>query len=373
MSSNPAFDEQMMQRALELAGRGRGRVEPNPLVGAVIVDEHGTILGEGWHEYYGGPHAEIRALEQSRGAASGATLYVTLEPCCHFGKTPPCSQAIIAAGIVRVVAAMRDPNPRVDGVGIEELRSAGITVETGLLAKEASRLVAPFVKLITRQKPWFLAKWAMTLDGKIATRTGHSQWISNESSRNIVHQLRGRMDGILVGVATALVDDPSLTARPPGPRQATRIIVDSTARLPVNSRLVETARQTPVLLLTTVNADTDRCERLRAMGVEVVQIDSDPHGKCGVESVAVELGRRRLTNVLVEGGSQILGAFFDRNLIDEVHTFISPKIVGGLTALTPVAGIGMAWIPQHSSLDEPVVELVGEDVYIHGLLKRAEQ
>lgn len=371
MSSNRPFDEQMMRRALELAGRGLGRVEPNPLVGAVVVDPKGTILGEGWHEYYGGPHAEVRALEGLGTAASGATLYVTLEPCCHFGKTPPCSQAVIAAGIRRVVTAMRDPNPRVDGGGIQELLNAGVQVETGILEHEARRLVAPFMMLMTQQRPWFLAKWAMTLDGKIATRTGHSKWISNERSRNVVHELRGRMDGILVGAGTALADDPSLTARPAGPRQAVRIVIDSAARLPLTSQLVSTASEVPVLLFATRKAAPERCEQLSEAGVEVVVVSEDSRQHCDVTAVAAELGRRRMTNVLIEGGSGIHGAFFEHQLIDELHAFISPKLVGGTQALTPIGGRGIDFVPELASLESPSVELLDGDVYIHGLLKKA--
>src|SRR5262245_31687444 len=209
---NRASDEPWMRRALELAEQGRGHVEPNPLVGAVVVRD-GRVVGEGWHQKFGGPHAEVFALAAAGEAARGATLYVSLEPCCHFGKTPPCSEAIIQAGIARVVAALRDPFPKVDGGGFKVLRAAGIQVTEGVGESAARRLNAPFVTLVTVGRPHVHAKWAMTLDGKIATRTGHSQWISNEASRRLVHLLRGFMDGILVGIGTALADNPQLTAR----------------------------------------------------------------------------------------------------------------------------------------------------------------
>ena len=366
MSDAKIFDELMMRRAIELARRGQGLVEPNPAVGAIVVDSSETILGEGWHQKYGGPHAEVHALDEAGTAARGATLYVTLEPCCHFGKTPPCSRAVIAAGIRRVVIAVRDPNPRVDGGGIEELRSAGLVVEVGILEQEAKRLVAPFINLITLHRPWFHAKWAMTLDGKIATRTGHSKWITNEASRAIVHQLRGRMDGILVGIGTALADNPALTARPKGSRIATRIVIDSYARLPVESQLAQTVSEAPVLVLTSANAPSDRCSRLREAGVEVLMIESDSNGRPDLNAVSREFGRRRFTNVLVEGGGQMLGAFFDNRLIAEVHTFIASKVIGGSDAHSPLAGRGLDSMTDCPSIDQPVVEMLGSDIYLHG-------
>lgn len=364
------FAEAMMRRALGLAERGQGFVEPNPAVGAVIVDDSGQILGEGWHQKFGGPHAEIHALAAAGSAARGATMFVTMEPCCHFGKTPPCSKAVIAAGIRKVIVATRDPAPHVDGGGIEELRQAGIEVEVGLLERQANRLVAPFVQLATRRLPWIHGKWAMTLDGKIASRTGRSQWISNEASRATVHRLRGRMDAILVGIGTVLADDPLLTARPAGPRLATRIVIDSKARIPVDSQLMQTCSQSPVLIITTPQASPGPCDALRAAGAEVLIVDSNSDGHPDLGLVATALGQRQLTNVLVEGGSQILGAFFDAGLFDEVHVFIAPKLVGGSDAKGPVAGCGMDSIPVQSSLEEPTIELLDGDIYLRGPVRK---
>ena len=223
------FDSRMMLRALELARRGEGIVEPNPMVGCVVVQGE-EIVGEGWHQRFGGPHAEIEALRAAGAKATGATLYVTLEPCCHHGQTPPCSDAVIQAGIGRVVAAMRDPFPKVAGGGIQQLMSAGIDVEVGLHEQEARELNAPYLKLLATGRPWVIAKWAMTLDGKLATKTGDSKWISGEASRRVVHELRGRVDAIVVGRRTAALDDPLLTARlekGSPPRIATRIVLDS--------------------------------------------------------------------------------------------------------------------------------------------------
>jgi len=366
MSTALPFADSIMRRALELARRGTGSVEPNPAVGAVIVDDDGRVLGEGWHQKYGGPHAEVHAIVAAGTAARGANLFVTLEPCCHYGKTPPCSKAVIAAGLKRVFVAMRDPAPHVDGGGIQELREAGIDVQVGLLEPDALRLVAPFVQMVTLGRPWFHAKWAMTLDGKIASRTGHSQWITNTASRAVVHRLRGRMDAILVGIGTALADDPLLTARPAGPRIATRIVIDSKLRLPVDTQLVKTVSQAPVLVVTTNSAPSDRIDCLRAAGVEVLAIESDQTGRPSLLVLAHELGRRRLTNVLIEGGSEIAGAFFDAGLVNEVHTFIAPKLLGGRSALSPIAGMGLEAVPDLGSIDHPEIDILEGDVYIHG-------
>lgn len=364
-----ARPEEVMRRALELARRGLGSVEPNPMVGAVLVDDRLNLLGEGWHERYGGPHAEINALAQAGSKANGATLFVTLEPCCHFGKTPPCSRAVSAAGVRKVVAAMHDPAPHVQGGGIAELRAAGIEVEIGLLEAEAQRLVAPFVKLMTTGRPWVHAKWAMTLDGKLASRTGHSQWISNEASRRVVHQLRGRMDGIVVGIGTVLADDPLLTARPSGPRVATRIVVDSQARLPLTSQLARTASAAPVLVAVRNDTPPARIHALQELGIEVLPFPSEPESpRVSLRHLLDELGRRRLTNLLVEGGSQLLGAFFDQSLIDEVHAFLAPKLVGGSIAPTPMAGLGLERIPEIPQFDRVEIEVLEGDVYVHGRL-----
>ncbi len=365
--------ESIMRHACNLARRGSGMVEPNPAVGAVIVDDSGRILGEGWHQKFGGPHAEIHAIAAAGISARGATLFVTLEPCCHFGKTPPCSQAVIAAGLRRVVIATRDPAPHVDGGGIAELRAAGIEVEVGLLEADARRLIAPFIQLMFDQRPWFHAKWAMTLDGKIAAHTGHSQWISNEASRVVVHQLRGRMDGILIGIGTALTDDPLLTARPAGPRFATRILVDSSARLPLESQLVRTCHESPVLVITTAAAPREQQLMLEQAGVEVVQIDADAAGHPDLRLLAAELGRRKMTNVLLEGGGTLLGSFFDACLVDEVHAFIAPKIVGGARAKSPVLGQGLETIPAVASLEDPEIEVLDGDLYLHGPVRKPLQ
>ena len=363
-------DEAVMRHALALAARGLGRVEPNPMVGAVLVDGARNLIAEGFHERFGGSHAEANALAAAGDRARGATLFVTLEPCCHFGKTPPCSRAVIAAGVKRVVAATGDPAPHVAGGGFAELRAAGVETEVGLCGDEARRLIAPFVTLTTLGRPFVHAKWAMTLDGKIASRTGHSKWISNAESRRVTHGLRGRMDAIVVGAATALADDPLLTARPPGPRTPVRIVIDARAVLPFDSHLVRTASESPVLLATTERGDPERLRELTAGGVESFVLPGNPAGRVPLDALLAELGRRRMTNVLVEGGSRLLGNLFDARLIDEVHVFLAPKLVGGADAPSPFGGRGLDRVPDVSQLDDVEMTPLGDNVYVRGLVRR---
>lgn len=361
-----ANDERWMARAIELAERGRGLVEPNPLVGAVVVRD-GQIVGEGWHQLFGEAHAEVNALKAAGDMSQGATIYVTLEPCCHHGKTPPCTDALLRAGVARVVAAMADPFPQVAGRGAEQLREAGVDIEIGLLGDEAARQNAPYLRLLSSGRPYVHAKWAMSLDGKIATRTGDSRWISNESSRRIVHELRGRMDGILVGIGTALADDPQLTARPPGPRVPKRIVLDATAKLPLASKLVQTAREIPVLIAVGMGADPARLEALRGAGCEILVFPEANPGLIDVSALLQELGKRRWTNLLVEGGSQVFAAFFESDAIDEVHAFMAPTLVGGRDAPSPLGGLGVAAMADALRLQEVQMRIVDGDVYIRGV------
>lgn len=366
-----------MRRALELAARGEGFVEPNPMVGAVVVDSEGRLLGDGFHERFGGPHAEINALQQTGDAARGATLFLTLEPCSHHGKTPPCVDAVIAAGIGRVVVGAEDPNPQVAGEGIARLRGAGIALETGLLRDECERLIAPFAKWIATGMPWVHAKWAMTLDGRIATRTGHSQWISNPSSREIVHRLRGRMDAVIVGAETAARDDPLLTARPAGPRTAVRVVVSRSGRLDPNSQLALTARDVPVLVTRLESANIADEDKLQSQGVEIVRLPERRAGSVSdlspdLRELLRTLARRHATNVLVEGGGRLLGSLFDAGLIDEFHVFVAPKFAGGDAAVSPLGGIGRDWVPELADLAEARVEIFDGDVYIHGRVAKPQ-
>ena len=335
-------DEAAMLRALDFARRGIGAVEPNPAVGAVLIDSNRQFISAGFHTQFGAPHAEVEAIRAAGDETQGATLYVTLEPCSHHGKTPPCADGVIAAGIRKVVVATVDPAPHVAGQGIEKLRAAGIEVVVGVCEAAARELISPFVKLQLQQQPFVHAKWAMTLDGKIASRTGSSKWISNEKSREVVHQLRGRMDAIITGIGTVLADDPLLTVRPAGIRTPVRVVLDSRGRLPIDSQLVQTAGEVPVLLFTTDAAGEEHLQQLAERGVEVIQTSRSSEGRhlCLTE-VLQNLGQRQFTNVLLEAGSGIMGAFCDAEAIDEVHCFVAPKLIGGAGALSPVGGLGL--------------------------------
>jgi diaminohydroxyphosphoribosylaminopyrimidine deaminase/5-amino-6-(5-phosphoribosylamino)uracil reductase len=357
-----------MARALELAARGRGAVEPNPMVGCVVA--HGAeIIGEGYHRRFGGPHAEVEALSVAGSRAAGATLYVTLEPCCHHGKTPPCTQAILAAGIRRVVAAMSDPFPQVAGRGADELRKAGVEVEIGLDEVAAKKLNAPYLKLLRTGRPWVIAKWAMTLDGKLATTTGDSRWISSEASREVVHQLRGRVDAIVVGLGTARADDPQLTARPAGLRTAVRVVVDDRAALGLDSVLVRTARESPVLVYVAAEAPDERVEQLRDAGCEVIVSPATTRAD-RLDALLDEFGDRRFTNVLVEGGTTLFGEFFDRDLVDEVHVFTAPKIIGGRRAAAAVGGVGIPAVANARKLVDVEMKILDGDVFMTGRINR---
>ena len=358
-----------MQRALELAAQGQGYVEPNPMVGCVIV-QGAEIIGEGWHRRFGEAHAEIEALRMAGRRAAGATMVVTLEPCCHQGKTPACTRAILQSGVRRVVVAQRDPFPQVDGGGLSELRSGGIEVEVGLLEAQARRLNAPYLKLLETGIPWIIAKWAMTLDGKTATQSGSSQWISGEPARRVVHQLRGRVDAIMVGRETALLDDPRLTARPPGPRVALRAVADTRGTIPSQNQLVRTAREVPVLVAVGPEVSESERQRLAESGCEVFVCQAENYAE-RLDELLREFGRRRLTNVLVEGGGRLLGSLLDARRIDEVHVFLAPKLVGGAGARTPIAGQGIEEISQAIPLDSPEIEQVGPDIHVHGRLLRS--
>jgi diaminohydroxyphosphoribosylaminopyrimidine deaminase/5-amino-6-(5-phosphoribosylamino)uracil reductase len=352
-----------MRRALAEAERGRGFVEPNPLVGAAIVRE-GCLLGLGHHADFGGPHAEIAALSAVEEPVRGATLYVTLEPCCHEGKTPPCTNAILRAGMARVVAAMIDPFPSVAGGGLAQLRAAGLEVEVGLDEERARLLNAPYLKRLTTGRPYVIAKWAMTLDGRTATASGDSRWISGRRSRALVHELRGRMDAVIVGIGTVLADDPQLTARPPGPRCAARIVLDGAGRLPLESRLARSAREVPVLVAVTSRAPEDRLSALRAAGCEVLTFPGDR--SVPLVPLLEELGRRNMTNVLVEGGGVLQGSFLDAGEVDAVEVYVAPILEGGTHAFSPARGRGVAAMAEALRLEGTEVLTIDEDVLIRG-------
>lgn len=358
-----AAEKQWMRRALALAARGRGRVEPNPMVGCVIV-RSGRVLGEGYHHHFGGPHAEIEALRHCARSPRGAVVYVTLEPCCHVGKTGPCTDALLSAGVSRIVAAMTDPFPCVRGRGFRALRAAGVRVDVGLCRDDAEALNAPFLTLRRTGRPWVILKWAQSLDGRLATRTGDSRWISGDLSRRLAHRLRGRVDAILVGIGTVVADDPMLTCRDAGRlRIARRIVLDSRLRIPLRCQLVSSAGDTPVLVAATreaVRASRKKVRDLVAAGVEVLPLPS-LEGRVSVAGLLRELGRRECTNVLVEGGPELLGTFADEGLADEAYVFVAPRIIGGRRAPGAIGGSGPAWIRNSLVISRPSFRRVGED------------
>jgi diaminohydroxyphosphoribosylaminopyrimidine deaminase/5-amino-6-(5-phosphoribosylamino)uracil reductase len=331
------------------------------MVGCVLV-KNGKNVGEGYHRRFGGPHAEALALQSAGPKARKATAYVTLEPCCYYGKTPACTDALIEAGVSRVIAAMTDPNPRVRGRGFEKLQAAGIETAKGLCHEMALSLTAPFVKLQQSGRPWVILKWAQSLDGKIATRTGDSQWITNDKSRRSAHQLRGRVDAVVVGVGTVLTDDPLLDCRHVRPKRlATRIVLDSQLRTPLGAQLVTSADRIPTLIVTDhKSADRPKAKQLLRKGVELLPIKSDRAG-LHPESLLDELGRRTMTNIMVEGGGRLLGTFYDRRLADEAHIYISRRLIGGEKALSPLNGQGPAQMSELIRPYQVTVSRCGED------------
>lgn len=373
--TDPVFtepDHRLMARALCLATRGLGRVEPNPMVGAVVA-QGDVPIAKGWHDAFGGPHAEVVALGHAGKAARGSTLYVTLEPCCHHGKTPPCTDAILAAGVRRVVVAMADPFPEVSGRGIEQLRTAGLQVDVGLAEEEARRLNAPFVKRHTTGRPYVIAKWAQTLDGRMATETGDSRWISSAESRQWVHTLRSRTDGILIGIGTAVADNPRLTVRLPAGvtdhgRRPARIVLDPTCRLSPKSRLAATACEVPTLVVTSDAPPGDAAKSLRALGVEVIPMARDDRGIC-LEALLAVLASRDMTNLLVEGGAAVLSSFFAGQWVDRVAVFVAPKLIGGQGRHVAPGPFGLTTMDQATALLRPTFTPIGADVLIEGVLR----
>jgi len=364
--------EDPMARAVELAQGVRGRVSPNPPVGAVLVRE-GRIVGEGSTQPPGGPHAEVVALRQAGDAARGATLYVTLEPCSHHGRTPPCTDAIVVAGVSRVVYALVDPDRQVDGLGIRRLESAGVMVQPGAYQREVSELLAEYVKHRRTGLPFVTAKFAMSLDGKIATRTRDSRWVSGPETLAWVHQERTRLDALAVGVNTVLVDDPQLTARPGGQHSAVhqplRVVLDSRGRTPEAAHVLEGNART--LLVTTAAADQDWKERMRSHGAEVETLP-DEDGRVDLKSLLTLLGGRGCLNLLVEGGGILLGSFFDAGLVDRLQAVVAPLIIGGAEAPLAVAGRGVERMADALRLQDVSVRALGADTLIQGLLPHRE-
>ena len=363
-------DASHLKRTLELAARAKGHTSPNPLVGAVVVKQ-GKAIGEGFHAQAGLPHAEREALDSCEGDPAGATLYVSLEPCSHHGRTPPCTDAIVEAGITRVVIASDDPSEKGSGRGLGVLRDEGIEVEVmnGELAEQARLLNQPFRKHARTGRPLVVAKWAMTLDGKVATRTGDSRWISGEPSRARVHRWRAESDAVAVGIGTALADDPQLTARIEGvARQPRRVVFDSEARLPLDSALVRSADEVPVVVVASRAASRTALQSLESAGADVI-VASGGNEAARTESALEQLGARGVQSLLLEGGPHLAGAFLEAGEVDEARVFIAPLLAGGRDARTAVEGQGAEAI---SAAHRPVateIERLDEDVLVTARLR----
>jgi len=361
-------DEKYMQRALDLAARAQGRTSPNPMVGAVVVKDN-QMVGEGYHMKAGTPHAEVHALQAAGEAAQGATLYVNLEPCSHYGRTPPCANAIVRAGIKKVVVAGLDPNPRVSGRGLKILQDAGIETYTGVLEQEAHKLNLAFFKYIQTGTPLVSLKVAMTLDGKIASSIGDSRWISGEASRQYVHQLRNVYDAIMVGIGTVLKDDPMLNTRleEQDCQDPVRVIIDSKLDLPSSSNIVKTTRQQKTIVFCEQQADDARQEFLEEAGCMVIRLAGE-NEKLPLEEVLRVLGEMEIMTLLVEGGGEINGYLIEKGLIDKVYWFIAPKIIGGKEAPTPVGGRGIPLLKDVLLLKSMEIQRFDEDILVIGYL-----
>jgi len=353
----------MMRLALSEAKKGVGKTAPNPAVGCVIVRD-GEVVGKGWHKKAGTPHAEVHALRAAGELAAGADAYVTLEPCSHFGKTPPCAKALIEARVGRVFVAMVDPNPLVSGRGIKMLQDAGIEVEVGLLEAESREINRPFVKWIRTKRPYVVLKSAITLDGKSATATGDSKWVTCDRSRREVHRLRGRLDAIMVGVGTVIKDDPLLTCRVPGGKDPLRIIVDSTLRIPRHAALFS-LRSEAKTVIATCCADLARIDAVAAHGVEVL-VCSEKDGRVDPDDLLTKLGERGVQSILLEGGSHLAGAFLRAGLIDRCMLFLAPKLVGG-AGMGLFAGAGVNLMADAIRLEEMKVKRIGVDLLVEGV------
>jgi diaminohydroxyphosphoribosylaminopyrimidine deaminase/5-amino-6-(5-phosphoribosylamino)uracil reductase len=366
-------DREYIQLALQFAAQGVALVSPNPLVGSVIVKD-GEIVGCGYHRYHELKHAEAWALEEAGERTRGATVYVNLEPCSHHGagkRTPPCVKALIEAGVKRVVSSMVDPNTRVNGRGFAALSEAGIEVTTGLMEKEARRLNEKYVKYVTTNLPFVLLKLACSLDGRIATRTGDSKWITGEKARAASQTLRREYDAILAGIGTVLADDPLLTDRTNLPRRSplTRVVLDAGLSIPLDSRLVGTARDWPLMVFTAQKEESSKRAALAKFGVETIAVAS-AGGRLDLQEVQAELGRRQLTSVIVEGGAEIAGSFIESRLVDKATFFIAPKIIGGRDAIAGIGGPGFEKLSDALELLDVMVVRHGDDWEFTGYPKR---
>jgi diaminohydroxyphosphoribosylaminopyrimidine deaminase/5-amino-6-(5-phosphoribosylamino)uracil reductase len=358
--------EKYMRLALDLAASAGERTYPNPMVGAVIV-KGGRVVGRGYHEKAGLDHAEVAALKSVKGSCKGATMFVTLEPCDHYGKTPPCTKAIISSGIKEVYAAMKDPNPINSGKGIRKLREAGIRVNVGVMASEAKELVRKYTRFITKKMPYVTIKLAQSIDGKIAATDGTSKWISSEKSRKLVREMRGKFDAVMVGIGTVLVDDPFLLDAAKKGYATRRVVIDSRLRIPERSNLIKTADRSPVLIAVTPAAPGYKVKKLaRIRGVEVIMARAKS-GKVDLGDLFGKLAERGIVNILVEGGGELAGSLFDEGYVDEVIFFISPKVIGG--GSSSVKGKGARTIVDAIRLRDVEISMSGDDIMVEGKIK----
>lgn len=364
-----ARDAFYMRQAIELSKKGMGFVNPNPMVGAVIVKEN-RVIGQGWHEYFGGPHAEINAIRDAKGKTEGATIYVTLEPCSHYGKTPPCSLAIIQNKFARVVVGSVDPNPMVAGKGIEMIRKAGIEVQSGILESEVRTLNEVFFKFIKNQRPFVVMKTATSLDGKIATTTGDSKWISGEDSRKQVHKLRNQYSAVMVGINTALKDNPMLNVRDVvgKTKNPIRIVVDSLARIPLQAKLLNTSEIAETIVAVTNQAPESKINALNEKGATVL-VCLEVKGRVDLEFLMKELAARDIDSILLEGGGTLNFEALRQGIVDKVIAFIAPKILGGTEALTSVEGTGFTSLSEAMKIENLTAMVSGEDIMLTGYIK----
>lgn len=358
--TDPA-DERFMRLALELAHKGEGETKPNPIVGAVVVKD-GHIVGCGYHHRFGGPHAEVFALDEAGDEARGATLYVTLEPCSHHGKTPPCTERIVAARIARVIVACSDPNPLVNGHGIEKMRAAGIEVTEGVLEEEARRANEIFFKFITTGRPFVQLKLAESLDGKIATRIGDAKWISGADSRTEVHRLRRRFAAILVGVGTVIADDPRLTVRHVGGKDPLRIVLDGRGRVPLDAQMFSAEGRTIVV---TAMMAREKEEALISLGAEVWRLP-EKESNIDLSAFLQSLADEKIDSLLVEGGGETAAAFLEADLVDKVAFFVAPILIGGRDAIPAIGGAGAEQVSEALHLKRIEIERIGEDLLVTG-------
>ena len=360
-------DIKFIKMAIKLSKKGYGFVNPNPLVGAVIVKKE-KIIGKGYHEYFGGPHAEVNAIKNAKESVRGATIYVTLEPCNHYGKTPPCTEKIIKEGFTRVVIGMEDPNRLVSGKGIKKLKEAGIEVKQGILENEIRKLNEVYIKFITTNKPFCVLKTAMTLDGKISTYTGDSKWITNSKSRKFVHELRHRYSAIVVGVNTVIKDDPELTDRSnhQNKKHPLRVVVDSNGRTPLKAKVLN-AKIAKTIIAVTKNAGNDFINSVKEKECDVL-ICPEKENKVDLKFLFAELSKLNIDSVLIEGGGTLNFSTLQENLIDKVYSFISPKIVGGENSKTPVGGLGIKSINDSINLNIENIKRFEEDILIEAYI-----